>query len=206
MGIFGQEVEMATTVRGSGSTARKRLEAFASRVNQAPVYATLLQQLAHQREPDRYPDPALVPSVPQEKLDPGARDILLVADIIRDLIQGLDRRDEAILQHAVIRAQEYLEDVVLVPQLRLDQGDLQVVYRDETKGREFFATSLLLEFLNYLQHYADEIKLGICQHCGKAFVKPKHGAQAIYCSRSCTQKAYRARRKEREVRSDGPEG
>jgi len=191
---------MPTTGGGSGLAARKRLQAFADRLNQAYVYAMVLQQLAHRREPDRYPDPAVAPSIPEEKLVPGARDILLVADIIRDLIQGLDRRDEAILQQAVSRAQGYLEDVVLVPQLRLDQGDLQVVYRDDTKGRELFATSLLLDFLEYLQHYADEVKVGICRHCGKAFVKPKHGAQAVYCSRSCTQKAYRERRKKREMK------
>ena len=191
---------------GTESEARKRLEAFVGRLNQAPVYATFLQQLAHRREPDRYPDAALAPGVPEEKLDPGARDILLVSDIIRDLIEGLDRRDEAVLHRAVTKGQEYLENVVLVPQLRLEQGKLAVVYRDETKGREFFATSLLLDFLDYLQNYADEIKLGICQHCGKAFVKPKHGAQAIYCSRACTQKAYRARRKKKGVRSNGAEG
>ena len=191
---------------GTESEARKRLEAFVGRLNRAPVYATFLQQLAHRREPDRYPDAALAPGVPEEKLDPGARDILLVSDIIRDLIEGLDRRDEAVLHRAVTKGQEYLENVVLVPQLRLEQGKLAVVYRDETKGREFFATSLLLDFLDYLHNYADEIKLGICQHCGKAFVKPKHGAQAIYCSRACTQKAYRARRKKKGVRSNGAEG
>jgi len=129
-----------------------------------------------------------------------------VADIIRDLIEGLDRRDEAVLHRAVTKAQEYLESVVLVPQLRLERGELAVAYRDATKGREFFAISLLLDFLDYLQNFADEIKLGVCQYCGKAFVKPKHGAQAIYCSRSCTQKAYRARRKKKGVRSNGPEG
>ena len=177
-------------------------------LNKAQVYAGFIQQVAHRREPDRYPDPAVAPGVPEERLDPGARDILLVTDIIRDLIAGLDRRDETVLQRAVTRAQEYLEDVVLVPQLRLKRGELTVVYKDETKGREFFATSLLLDFLDYLQNHADEIKLGICQHCGKAFVKPKHGAQAIYCSRACAQKAYRARRKGKKkgVRSNGAEG
>jgi len=194
------------TKGGSSSEARKRLEAFADRLNKAPVYAGFIQQVAHRREPDRYPDAALAPGVPKERIDPGARDILLVSDVIRDLIKGLDRGDEAVLQRAVTKAQEYLADVVLVPQLRLEQGELQVVYRDETKGREFFATSLLLDFLDYLQNYSDEIKLGICQHCGKAFVKPKHGAQAIYCSRACAQKAYRARRKKKGVRSNGAEG
>ena len=197
---------MTRIERRAETGARKRLEAFADRLNQAPVYATFLQQLAHRREPDRYPDPALAPGVPDEKLDPGVRDVLLVTDLIRDLIKGLDRRDGAVLHRAVTRAQEYLENVVLVPQLRLEQGELTVVYRDETEGREFFATSLLLDFLDYLQNYADEIKLGICKHCGKAFVKPKHGAQAIYCSRACAQKAYRARRKKKGVRSNGAEG
>ena len=191
---------------GPGSEARKRLGAFADRLNQAPVYATFLQQVAHRREPDRYPDPTLAPDVPKGKLDPGARDVLLVTDIIRDLIAGLDRGDETVLKRAVTKAQEYLESVVLVPQLRLERGKLKVAYRDETKGREFFATSLLLDFLDYLQNYADEVKLGICKHCGKAFVKPKHGAQAIYCSRACAQKAYRARRKKKGGRSKGAEG
>ena len=191
---------------GPGSEARKRLGAFADRLNQAPVYATFLQQVAHRREPDRYPDPTLALDVPKGKLDPGARDVLLVTDIIRDLIAGLDRGDETVLKRAVTKAQEYLESVVLVPQLRLERGKLKVAYRDETKGKEFFATSLLLDFLDYLQNYADEVKLGICKHCGKAFVKPKHGAQAIYCSRACAQKAYRARRKKKGGRSKGAEG
>ena len=198
--------QMSRHVSGSEQAVRERIQAFVERLNQAPLQALLLQQLAHTREPERYADPIQEKIIPEKKRHPGARDLALVTTVIRNLIVALDRGNEEAVRKAAKEAQEYLEDVVVKPRLSVENGKLKVVYEDRTVGREFFATALLLEFLDYLQNHADEIKLGICQHCGKAFVKPKHGAQAIYCSRACAQKAYRARRKKKGVRSNGAEG
>jgi len=196
--------QMSRHVSGSEQAVRERIQAFVERLNQAPLQALLLQQLAHTREPERYADPIQEENIPEERRHPGARDLALVFTLIRNLVAALDQDDEATLRKAVEGAQGYLEDVVVKPRLSAEKGTLRVIYKDRTEGREFFATALLLEFLDYVQNYAHDIKLGICRHCGKVFVKPKHGAQAIYCSRSCTQKAYRARKKQREVMEDDP--
>lgn len=180
-------------------TARERVRAFVERLNRAPLQVALVQQLAHVREPDRYADPAIVENIPDEMYHPGAKDLALVTMIVRKLIVALEQGNQAVLSRAVEQAQDYLDSVLVTPRLTTKGGKIEVVYQDRTKGKEFLATALLLEFLTYVQNYAEEIKLGICRHCGKVFVKPKHGAQAIYCSRSCTQKEYRRRKKKKEV-------
>jgi len=173
---------------------REWVEAFVERLNRAPFYALLLQEQAHMRDPTHYADPKQGTPIPEDKRYPGAVDLAQVTSIVRGLIGALERGDKVEIERALKPAQEYLSRVLVQPSLRFEEGELKVVYEDKTEGREFFATALLLDFLVYLQHYADDVKLGICRHCGKVFVKPKHGAQAVYCSNACKQRAYRERK------------
>jgi len=186
--------------------AREWVEAFVERLNQVPLYALLLQEQAHAMEPKRYASPREGTPIPEEKRDPGARDLAQVVSILRGLIEALERGDEAEVQRALKPAQGYLDQLLVQPGLTLEDGRLRVVYEDKTEGSEFFATVMLLDILYYIQHYGNDIKLGICHQCERVYVKRKHGAQSIYCSKSCKQKAYRARKKMEEVSMNEAKG
>jgi len=56
------------------------------------------------------------------------------------------------------------------------------------------STSALVE---YLQDVRDGVTTAVCQSCGKAFKTPIMGRPALYCGRTCAQRAYRQRASER---------
>jgi hypothetical protein len=181
---------------------RDEMETFVFHLNNADGAALGMHDMAQQADPENVPDVSTSDPKWRSKLIPLARKHLEVASAVKDVIFTLEEEAPGEELHEAMRPiirftfglEVALEWSVLHYQYRL-MRDLK---EGSEKTHPLETTGLVFALDSYMDRYFDLVHLGICRHCGIAYVKPKHGRKQRYCSRSCQQKAYLARKAERD--------
>lgn len=178
--------------------ARRSADSFVARVNQAESEALILQRRAHDQDPARFDDPLRGPLELDARWHPAARDMYTASILVRGLLEAVDRGDADEGRQLVTLAQDRLRKMTLRPEISWEGENIVASFEVISEDEDFFASLLLLQFIDFVRYYSQYVTIAICRECGKAFVRAKRGDRALYCSRSCSQRAYRERKKEKE--------
>jgi len=184
---------------------RDSMETFVFHLNNAGNAALGMHDMAQQADPDNVHD--VDPAKPKwtDQLAPLAKTHLEVASGIKQAIAVLEEEGRGEKFHAAMRPvlrftfglEVALEWNILHYQYRLQR----ILKEGREKTHPIETAGLVFALDEYINRYFDLVHLGICRHCGIAYLKPKHGRKQRYCSRSCQQKAYLVRKAEKEGRS-----
>ena len=189
---------------------RKDMRQIAALVNDT-IWATVAgHNLLQPQYPANYrkldlKDPSLF-----DKLTDDEKKTIRMSVAIKDVVRAEEKGDEKARQEALKPIQEYLKDRPVWLVLSAESGHDFLTFAEqdpakpeiveEFKGRPYYVSVMVLSFAKYLEWYKEYLgqHLGVCRQCDKVYLKPKYGADSRYCSRACTQKAYRERKMEAE--------
>ena len=189
---------------------RKEMRQIATLVNDTIWVMVAGHDLLQPQYPANYrklelKDPSLC-----DKLTDDEKKTIRLSVAIKDVVRAEEQGDEKARQQALKPIHEYLKDqpVWLVLSTRDGHDSLTFTEQDpikpeivkEFKGRPLYASVMVFSFVKYLEWYKEFLgqHLGVCRQCDKVYLKPKYGADSRYCSRACTQKAYREWKTEAE--------
>ena len=179
---------------------RQGLRRLAKWVNEADWHALVEQTVAHEKNPTNVPLLDLDDPAWPKSLVPAAKRFHEIGQAIRRAIYAEEAGDKDALHEALQPIVEYMKGWKVEPQLTIsgDSIRLWMEVEDKEEERPLHASTMVLEFAHYLDKYNRDFHLGVCRQCGKVYLKPKFGGKSLYCSKACTQKAYRERKQEKE--------
>jgi hypothetical protein len=177
---------------------RDEMAEFANQLNNAPQLAMLTHDSARAQDPDHVPEidweaPGVI-----EKLVQPARQLLLVSQSAKLVIQSVEDDDLALRHKGMKYIVEFSDGMVVRMSWVFSDGQYHMdkVLESPEETHPLVVASLVFGLDNYLNRYRDIVHLGVCRVCRTAYLKPKHGQKMRYCSPACRQKAYRKRHEE----------
>ena len=177
---------------------RESMEGLARQLNGAPSVAIIEHETAREDDPEHIPPLNFNDPKWRLKLAPKAKKLATVSDCITKAIAAEEEGDEARFDEAMRPIAEFTDGMLV--QLEWSKGPRGYQLTREPKSpeeeRPFVASVLVVWWAEYLMRYREIVHLGVCRQCGNVYLKPKHGQKQRYCSRACSQKAYRERKKE----------
>jgi len=180
---------------------RSDMMLFSDQLNGALAYARIVHESQRSKDPDSVQ--ALDPEDPKwsEKLVPVAHTHALVSTVIKIIIKAMEDEDQDLIHRAMQKISEFTEGIQVSLQWNLSDGIYRLTRLYDPRNepeKPFVTASVVFSLADYMGRYKDILELGVCRVCDNVYLKPKHGRKQRYCSRSCQQKAYRERLKERE--------
>jgi len=182
------------------SKVRAHMNQFARQVNDALGFAIHHHNASYTQDPKHVSLLAFDDPKWPEKLTKPAKKIARVSIAIKQAIRAEEEGDQQAFDNAMQPIIEFTNGMHVRLEWTRSEGKYQLQRNHEGPEEEypFYASLLVLDLADYLVQYNEFLHLGICRHCAKLYLKPKHGAKSRYCSRACGQKAYRERKKEAE--------
>jgi len=174
---------------------RQQAAAFAEQVNGAEDCVFLGHGALVQMDPDRVSPLSAGDPHWREKLDPAGKSYLKLAEAMKAFLRADEKGDQEARDKAMEPFGRFFHGRKMAVYVATDgHGHYWRSPRPlEPAGDLAYPHAFVDDFFEYLEHWSDFLNLGVCHQCGKAYLKPKHGAKMRYCSRACGQKAYRER-------------
>jgi hypothetical protein len=186
---------------------RQELRSLARQVNNIVWVTVASHEMQHEIYPERSAALDLDDPTWPEKLTSSEKRAIRIAISIRKAIRAEEEGNEEVREDALKLVQEYVVEKPLWMSLEYRDATAAVVYSEYDpnipgvpemdENRPFHVSVMVLSFVKYLEWYKEFLgqHLGVCRQCDKVYLKPIHGADSMYCSGACAQKAYRERKK-----------